>query len=250
MVGIYKISNLINNKVYIGQSVDIHKRWNNHRSAYQNPKAHEYNYYLYRSMRKYGIENFNFEVIEECAIDELNQREIYWIDYYDSYRNGYNSTPGGSNGPHPVKITPDILLEIDKYLKESDVDMQQIADIFKVSYEMIQGINTGRYWHREIEYPLRKCQHNRRKNYCIDCGKEIDLKATRCWECYCKTRLNESYPDKYTLLKLISQNTQADVGKMFGVGGNAVKKWCIKYGIPYKRKDAVQYIIDNNIVFD
>jgi len=37
---------------------------------------------------------------------------------------------------------------------------------------------------------------------------------------------------------------------MFGVGGNAVKKWCIKYGIPYKRKDAVQYIIDNNIVFD
>ena len=52
---------------------------------------------LYQAMRKYGIENFSFEVIEECLPEELNEREIYWIDYYDSFNKekGYNMTPGG-----------------------------------------------------------------------------------------------------------------------------------------------------------
>ena len=55
----------------------------------------EYEKYLYRSFRKYGLEAFTFEVIEECPPEELSNREIYWISYYDSYANGYNETPGG-----------------------------------------------------------------------------------------------------------------------------------------------------------
>ena len=50
-------------------------------------------------MRKYGIENFTFSVIEECSQEQLNEREIYWIEYYDTYKNGYNSTLGGYNTP-------------------------------------------------------------------------------------------------------------------------------------------------------
>lgn len=88
---IYKISNNINNKIYIGKTCSsIHKRWQKHCCAYT-----EYNWHIYRAMRKYGIENFKIEEIEKCKDEDLNSREKYWISYYNSYHNGYNSTEGG-----------------------------------------------------------------------------------------------------------------------------------------------------------
>ena len=249
MIGIYKITNQINGKCYIGQSTNIHKRWNNHRSAYQNQNAHEYNYYLYRAMRKYGIENFTFEVIEECKQSELNKRETYWIDYYDSYKNGYNLTNGGDNYAHVIKITEEILHKIDGYLMNTKLHMREIAEIFDVSEEMIQGINTGRHWRRDINYPIRNGQE-KQISYCVDCGKEIDRKAIRCWDCYCKTRLPDYIPDKLELLKLVSEDCRENVAKLFNVSSNTIKRWCKKYNIPYIKKEAIQYIKDNNIIFD
>lgn len=95
MTGIYKITNVLNNQIYIGLSVDIDKRLARHRSNYTDINNKEYEKTLYRAFRKYGIENFTFEVIEECSEEELSNREIYWIAYYDSFSNGYNETPGG-----------------------------------------------------------------------------------------------------------------------------------------------------------
>lgn len=91
MIGIYKITNTTNNKCYIGQSRDIEARWAKHLSAYKSSPDWE----LYRAFKKYGISAFKFEVIEECSIEELNEREIYWIAQYDSFNNGYNMTLGG-----------------------------------------------------------------------------------------------------------------------------------------------------------
>lgn len=92
---IYKIWNEENDKVYIGQtSVGIKARWSQHLKNYLTN-----NNVLYRAMRKYGAGIFHIELIEECENDELNKREIYWISYYDSYKNGYNSTPGGTALP-------------------------------------------------------------------------------------------------------------------------------------------------------
>lgn len=91
MIGIYKITNTTNGKCYIGQSRDIQARWAKHLSAYKSSPEWE----LYRAFKKYGIAAFSFEVIEECAIEELNEREIYWIAQYDSFNNGYNMTLGG-----------------------------------------------------------------------------------------------------------------------------------------------------------
>ena len=82
MIGIYKITNKVNGKVYIGQSVDIKKRWNRHLHTVNNPNYKGYNYPLYRAMRKYGIENFLFEVIEECGKTELDDKEIFYITQY------------------------------------------------------------------------------------------------------------------------------------------------------------------------
>ena len=96
MIGIYKIQNLVNGKVYIGQSIHIEQRWKQHRLIQKNCQ----NKPLYKAFVKYGLDNFSFQVIEECEIEKLNEREQYWIDYYNSYigdenSNGYNLTRGG-----------------------------------------------------------------------------------------------------------------------------------------------------------
>lgn len=92
MIGIYKITNLLNQKCYIGQSINIKQRWKQHRANSQvRDEA------LYLAIQKYGIENFSFEVIEECKEEELDLKEQYYINYYDSYNNGYNMTLGGQN---------------------------------------------------------------------------------------------------------------------------------------------------------
>lgn len=88
MIGIYKITNLINGKAYVGQSNHIQKRWNDHITTKKQTPIHQ-------AIVKYGKENFSFEVLEECKQSELNEREQYWIAFYDTYENGYNLTLGG-----------------------------------------------------------------------------------------------------------------------------------------------------------
>ena len=99
MCGIYKIQNLINGKIYIGQSVDIQYRFKNHKSESFNPKSNAYDTAIHRAIRKYGVDNFSFDIIEECDQEKLREREIYWIDYYQSFGNGYNLTSGGEGVP-------------------------------------------------------------------------------------------------------------------------------------------------------
>ena len=97
--GIYKITNLINGKVYIGQSIDIQKRWKYHLSDAFYKNAPDYNCIFHQAIRKYGKESFKFEVLEECSPEDLNSREKFYINYYKSFSNnhefGYNMTPGG-----------------------------------------------------------------------------------------------------------------------------------------------------------
>lgn len=91
---IYKIQNLINNHVYIGQTVKSYeKRFQQHKNNYDKPYFSQLT--LYKAFKKYGLENFSFEPIEEIENEKLDEREKYWIDYYDSYKNGYNMTLGG-----------------------------------------------------------------------------------------------------------------------------------------------------------
>ena len=89
--GIYKIKNLINNKVYIGSSVDIDKRWKLHKDSLIQNKHHSI--LLQRSFNKHGKDNFIYDIIEECEKEILIEREQYWIDTLDSYNNGYNILP-------------------------------------------------------------------------------------------------------------------------------------------------------------
>lgn len=91
--GIYKFTNKKNGKIYIGQSVNIEERYLRH---FRKDNTRNIPYF-HRALLKYGKEGFDFEIIEECPKEKLNEREIYWITYYKSNNRelGYNSTDGG-----------------------------------------------------------------------------------------------------------------------------------------------------------
>jgi group I intron endonuclease len=99
MVGIYRITNLVNGKTYIGQSIDIKRRFCDHRCI-----SHESNIHLKRALKKYGKDNFRYEVLEECDISELDEKEIYYIS---TLKPEYNIASGGQSSlrayPEEVK---------------------------------------------------------------------------------------------------------------------------------------------------
>lgn len=98
MIGIYKIENLVNHKVYIGKSTHIKQRFQEHFSEL-NKNKHK-NKYLQSSWNKYGVNNFSFEIIEECSKELLNEKEKIWIEHYGgaNSKQTYNYTFGGDGG--------------------------------------------------------------------------------------------------------------------------------------------------------
>lgn len=95
MFTVYKITNKTNQKLYIGSSIRVEKRWRDHINASQNPNHQCYNYPLYQAFRKYGIENFEFEIIKDDfdSVEEMQKYEKEMIILFDSCGdNGYNQT--------------------------------------------------------------------------------------------------------------------------------------------------------------
>lgn len=91
--GIYKITNLLSQQAYVGQSVDIATRWKDHIKCGLGIDASATNR-LYNAMQKDGVHNFTFELLEECPREQLNEKERLWINIYQTDTLGYNSTKG------------------------------------------------------------------------------------------------------------------------------------------------------------
>lgn len=153
MIGIYKIENKINGHCYIGQSIDIERRWRNECQGAFCPSDREYNYPLSRAIRKYGLDNFTFTVLSECSRDELNEQEVYYIRAYNSYFNGYNQTMGGNQ---TAPIPKDLILQIQQELPYTTESWTQLSQRYKVSDDTISKINRGLVWFNPaLSYPLR-----------------------------------------------------------------------------------------------
>lgn len=101
MIGIYKITHKITGKCYIGQSIELERRLYSHINGWNNSR-------IDRAIKN-EPQNFTYEIIELCNKEELNEKEIYWINYYDSYIDGYNRTPGGSFYSCPTKNSISLL---------------------------------------------------------------------------------------------------------------------------------------------
>lgn len=94
--GIYKITNNINGKIYVGQSIDIPKRIYEHKYKAFCKDDISYNSAIHNAFRKYGLDNFTFEILEEVSIKELDDKEIFYIKELNSLSpNGYNIQSGG-----------------------------------------------------------------------------------------------------------------------------------------------------------
>lgn len=93
MIGIYCITNNINNLKYVGQSRHIEQRFREHKNS-----SYLQNTAFSKALKEYGVDNFTFSILEECKIEELDEREIYWINKLNTYNKGYNMTFGGSAG--------------------------------------------------------------------------------------------------------------------------------------------------------
>ena len=133
---IYKITNTINSKSYIGQTIqNVKERFYQH-CATKCSKAVS-NMAIHRAIKKYGKSNFTVEVIEEIDSANLNDRERYWIKCYNSYNNGYNSTKGGQDGCKPFKD-----LDVESIIKEYNTgkSLRTLGTIFKVDKQTIKDL--------------------------------------------------------------------------------------------------------------
>lgn len=157
MKAIYKIENKINHKIYIGQSNNPQRRFEEH--CYVKTK---YRSLIHEAIVKYGKENFQFEIIEWC--EDFDEKEQYYINFYRSLvPNGYNICKGGQSPPtgkgednNFAKISNEIANNIKKDLKNWNLPKKSIQKKYNVSFDIIRHINEGSSWFDENEtYPLR-----------------------------------------------------------------------------------------------
>lgn len=142
MIGyIYRVTNLINGKIYIGQTIQsVKDRWYRHCGKSGISQA-ELNTHFKRAILKYGKENFRVETVEICDSSELNEKEKYYIKYYNSYNEGYNSTLGGQDGYKPYKTSKEdnkVIISLYKY----GFSLREIGREFNIDKTTVKGILT------------------------------------------------------------------------------------------------------------
>ena len=179
---IYKITNKINGKIYIGQTKHPHRRWIEHKTK---ANKHRDNFPIHLAISKYGSENFLFEILEWT--EDYNKREKELIEFYDSISpNGYNIAPGGSNNVmfgenHPRNTVTDIKLKsIIEELYKNELNDREIGEKYGISTKIVSDINKGiTHVQEDIEYPIRDTdiRPNRLSNKDANKIKEL-LKST------------------------------------------------------------------------
>lgn len=141
--------------VYVGQTCNIFERRKQHEKdePFNNLRA-EYNYPLSRAIRKYGIEAYDFEILEkDLNLKEANIREDYWIKYYDTIANGYNQQRGGNNR---TKLTDEQIEEIRNKIANTKMSYSEICAEYDCSSGFLTAINKGEsYPSPNYSYPLR-----------------------------------------------------------------------------------------------
>lgn len=132
MAYIYKITNKLNGKAYIGKTLNnVETRWQQH--IRESNKEISSERPLYRAIRKYGVKNFIVEILEEVSEDVVNEKEIFWINYYNTYQKGYNATKGGDGKS---------FLDFEKIINDynSLKNMREVAKLNNCSIDSVSKI--------------------------------------------------------------------------------------------------------------
>lgn len=175
---IYCYTNLENNKKYIGQTINPQQRYRQHKSSAYNEKNEEYNSPFHRAIRKYGFENFNYEVLAESEdIEILNQMEILLIQKYKTkVPNGYNIEDGGKNSSKPkskeqkIKLTwgqaelsEEEIIELRKAYSRKESPKKIYDELYRdrLHYNSFLNIWSGRRYKNIMPELLEKGRHTK-----------------------------------------------------------------------------------------
>lgn len=143
--------------VYVGQTTQLETRHKQHMDCDPfNLNQKEYDYPLSRGIRKYGKDAYELIVLEEnLKKEDLNEREKYWIKYYNTYWQGYNQTIGGSNPTKPI-YKDDLIEVVIEMLKDESFSYSDISEKTGISFTHIYNINIGaRRRQEDVVYPIR-----------------------------------------------------------------------------------------------
>jgi len=198
MVGIYKITKKSNGKSYIGQSNDIDRRILEHQ--YKTDLA------IDKAITKYGIDAFTYETIEECNLDELNEKEKYWIAYYNTYKGfGYNCSEGGGDSRGENNGRTNLTNEDVAYIRECyDLHLRrrEVYEQFKdkISFSGFASIWDGTSW-KDIKQEVYTEENKQYYMYhATDGGKSesailTDEEVINCRKRYINETAKEIYQD-------------------------------------------------------
>ena len=206
---IYLITNDINSKVYVGQTIQtLNKRFNGHCCYSKSDRST--NMYIKKAIHKYGRDKFHITLLEECPINLLNEREKYWISFYNSYNEGYNLTKGGQDSNyfnlHRLEDTIDIK-KFEQYILEFKPLAIEVAKHFGISkcsvYNLIKRIGNPN---------LVLNSYNPRKGKTVE---DIDM-----------NELIQLYNDGWSILDLV---------KKYKIVKSKISKFLKEQGITIKR---------------
>lgn len=264
VIGIYKITNTKDGKVYIGKSINIRKRWLQH--IYDSRRGRN-KYLLHRAINKHGIDNFTFEILEEVPLLKLSEMEFYYIKKYDSINTGYNIVGEylGKEARSSFYLDEELRIGIIHDLRECKLTYQEIGDKYGYSEPTIRSINMGAdYRFDGVKVPIRTNKENRlmlisrgyikppiqkkttlskeqveinRKNKYYEDFKKILEQDSELYE------MSKQFPEldfsepKEQLEFLLKLHNFEEVGRMFGVSGKSISKRCDKYGLSKYAKD-------------
>lgn len=212
---IYKITNKINGKAYVGQSVNPKSRWRNHIVGNGKDGVS----LIHRAIVKYGEDNFTFEILG--WFEDYNEKEKYYIEYFQTLQPyGYNIQKGGEEPPHYsgeknsfAKISEKTARKVQEQAMDWNIPRKKIVKDNKITFDIFRHINDGTSWYRDdLTYPLRPRE----------------------------TEINEMKANKVINLLQTTQLSQREIASMVGWGRTAIT--AINQGVNHHR-DNLEYPI-------
>lgn len=143
---IYKMTSP-SNKVYIGITKNLSRRKSQHKQNAKNPSNRIKSRKIVQAIQKYGMDKMNFQCIATAFTqDDAKELERVLIEFYDSFTNGYNLTPGGDSITIKSNLNEKKVDEIRDLLENSEMSLQEIGDKFKISSASVLNIQIGKSW--------------------------------------------------------------------------------------------------------
>ena len=250
MTGIYKITNKINGKVYIGQSTNIEKRWQDHKNDWKYNKTK----LLYKAFEKYGLDNFTFEVLEECCVEELNSKEIDYIKQFRSYcgwgNNGYNMTLGGE-GAKGIILTEERKQHLSKLAKERNWTGENNPNYNNHALAGENHFNYGKHLSNETKNKISQSHKGIHKG-----GKNTQAKRVCCEGVLfdCIKDCAEYYEVNYSTMKswLLTRKSlpQEWYDRQLHLEGETMEDYKIQDGKKRGNHNKAKKVFCDNMIFD